>query len=95
MKKKIVFTLSVIAGVALLSLAADSPGPKPGEADGLRELRAQVTQLSSEVERLRQLRAEVETLQQRTKSLESSIENLKRSNVPTPLNLQPGAGGAK
>jgi len=83
MKKKILFTVSVAAGIALISLAADSPAPKSNEADDIRELRAQITQL----------RAEVQTLQQRTQSLESTVADLKRPQMPTPLNLQPGAGG--
>jgi cell division protein FtsB len=83
MKKKILFALSLVAGVALISLAADPVGGKPTQNDdAIRELRAQVTQL----------RAEVDTLRQRTKSLEATVDDLKRSHIPSPLNLQPGAG---
>jgi hypothetical protein len=82
MKKKILFALSLVAGIALISFAADPAGGKADPSDNLRELRAQITEL----------RAEVNTLRQRTQSLESTVDDLKRSHVPTPLNLPPGAG---
>ncbi len=82
MKKKILFAVSLAAGVTVLSLAADPVGQKPAESDALRELRTQITEL----------RAEVETLRHRTQSLESTMEDLKHSRVPTPLNLQPNPG---
>ena len=81
MKKKVLFALSLAAGVALVSLAADTAGGKKSDdSDTIRELRTQITEL----------RAEVNKLHQRTETLESSVEELKRSHVPTPLNLQPG-----
>jgi len=55
--------VSFAAGIAFISLAAESPAPNSSDADAIRELRAEVTQL----------RAEVQTLQQRTKSLESTV----------------------
>src|SRR4051812_34328801 len=79
MKKKLsVLALPLISGVALLSLAADSPASKSksADADTVRELRTQIIEL----------RAQVETLRQRTQTLESSVEDLKRSHVPVPLN---------
>jgi hypothetical protein len=82
MKKKILFALSLAAGVVLMSLAADpAGGKKSDDGDTLRELRTQLTEL----------RAEVNQLHQRTETLESSVEELKRSRIPTPLNLQPGS----
>ncbi len=81
MKKKIVFALSLVVGVALLSLAADPAGQKSTDSDTIRELRAQIAQL----------RGEVETLRHRTQTLESTVEDLKRSRLPAPLNLPPGS----
>jgi outer membrane murein-binding lipoprotein Lpp len=83
MKKKMLLALSLVAGVTLLSLAADSAGGKKSDdSDALRELRAQITQL----------RAEVDTLRHRTQSLEATVDGLKRPQMPTPLNLQPSQG---
>jgi hypothetical protein len=86
MKRKLsVLALPLVAGVALLSPAADSPASKSKstDADTVRELRTQIIEL----------RAQVETLRQRTQTLESSVEDLKRSHVPVPLNLSPSSGG--
>lgn len=84
MKRKILFALSLVAGVALMSLAADPAGgePKESDSDTIRELRTQITEL----------RAEINTLRQRTQSLESTVGDLKRSPTPKPLILQPGTG---
>ena len=83
MKKKILFALSLAAGVALISLAADpASGKKDVESDAMREFRAQITQL----------RVEVDTLRHHTQSLESTVDELKHSHMPTPLNLQPSGG---
>ena len=83
MKKKILLAFSIAAGVVLISLAADPAGAKKdADSDAIRELRTQITQL----------RAEVETLRHRTQSLESTVENLKRPQMPTPLDLQPSRG---
>ena len=83
MKKKVLFALSLAVGVVLISLAPDPVGgKKDAESDTLRDLRAQITQL----------RAEVDTLRHRTQSLETTVDDLKRSHLPTPLNLQPSVG---
>jgi len=82
MKKKVLFALSLVIGVVLISIAAEPAAEKPKPDDTIRELRAQIAEL----------RAEVNTLRQRTQSLESTVDDLKRSHVPTPLNLQPGSG---
>jgi hypothetical protein len=74
MKKKIVCILSLVAGVALISLAADPAGGKGGEGDTVRELRAQVAEL----------RAEVDKLHQRTQTLEAKVEAMKGSPAPAP-----------
>jgi septal ring factor EnvC (AmiA/AmiB activator) len=78
MKKKILFVLSLVAGVALMSMAADPADGKASESDNLRELRAQITELRTEVNKLRQ----------RTQTLESTVEELKHSSNPSPPNLQ-------
>jgi uncharacterized coiled-coil protein SlyX len=79
MKRKLsVVALSLVTGAALITLAADSPAPKPTETEAVHELRAQVTEL----------RAEIEKLRQRTQTLESNVEELKRSRTPSPLNFQ-------
>jgi len=81
MKKKVLFALSLVIGVVLISIAAEPAAEKPKPDDTVRELRAQITEL----------RAEVSSLRQRTQSLEATVEDLKRSHVPTPLKLQPGS----
>src|SRR3569833_2706897 len=82
MKKTVLLALSIVVGVVLISIAAEPATEKPKPDDTIRELRTQITEL----------RTEVNTLRQRTQSLESTVDELKHSHVPTPLNLQPGSG---
>jgi len=77
MKRKIVFVLSFVAGVALISLADDPAGGKVEESVTVRELRAQIAEL----------RAEVSKLHQRTQTLEAKIEAMKGSPAPAPSPL--------
>lgn len=79
MKKKILFGFSLVVGIALLSLAAEPAGGKNDPVDAIHELRAQIIEL----------RAEVTILRQQTQTLESTVEQLKRPQMPTPLDLQP------
>jgi len=79
MKKKILFAISLAAGVAIMSLAADPAGGKLTESDSIRDFRAQITEL----------RAEVSKLHQQTQTLESTVEELKRSRIAVTLNPQP------
>jgi hypothetical protein len=83
MKSKLsAIVFSAVATVALLSLGADSSGPKAGDAQAVSELRAQITQL----------RAEVDRLHQRTETLESTVEELKRTRIQIQPNPQPISG---
>jgi len=75
MKRKIVFVLSLVAGVALISLADDPAGGKVEESVTVRELRAQIAEL----------RVEVNKLHQRTQTLEAKVEEMKHSPAPSPL----------
>ena len=83
MKKKIVCILSLVAGVALISLAADPAVGKGGEGDTVRELRAQIAEL----------RAEVNKLHQRTETLEAKVAEMKHSPAPSPLVIPYNSNG--
>jgi len=83
MKTKILFILSLVVGVALISLAADPAGGKVAESDTVRELRAQIAEL----------RAEVGKLHQRTQTLESTVEEMKHSRTPSPVVMPPIPAG--
>jgi TolA-binding protein len=79
MKNKLIITLSLVVGVALISMAAEPAGKKLTEADAVQELRTQITEL----------RAKIQGLESQTKNLESTVEQLKQSQTrtPVPLNL--------
>ena len=80
MKRKLSIALTLVVGVAVVSLAADLSGGKPQtDQNAVRELRAQITEL----------RAKIQGLENQTKNLESTVEQLKQSQTrtPVPLNL--------
>ena len=82
MKNKLIVALSFVAGVVVISVAADLSGAKPQtDHEVVQELRTQIIDL----------RAKIETLEGRTQSLESRVEQLKQSHEqahsPTPLNF--------
>lgn len=84
MKRKLSIVLSLVAGVAIVSLAADlSGGKSQAQADQnvVQELRMQIIEL----------RAKVQSLENQTKNLQFTVEQLKQSqqsHAPTPLSLQ-------
>ena len=84
MKRKLSIVFSLVAGIAVVALAADSSGGKPqtqtqADQNAVQELRGQIAEL----------RAKVQSLENQTKNLESTVEQLKQSQsrVPTPLSL--------
>jgi hypothetical protein len=78
MKKKLAISLFMAISVAIVSLAADLSGGKP-QADRVtnEELRTQIVEL----------RARLQALEGQTKQMESTVQELKQSRVPTPLNF--------
>ena len=79
MKRKLSIVLSLVVGVAVVSLAADLSGGKPqADQSAIQELRTQIIEL----------RAKVQTLESQTKNLQSTVDQLKQSHVPAPLGLQ-------
>jgi TolA-binding protein len=83
MKRKLSIVLSLVIGIAVVSLAADMSGGKSQQADqtGVQELRSQITEL----------RAKVQSLESQTRILQSTVDQLKQSqqsHVPAPLSLQ-------
>jgi hypothetical protein len=78
MKRKLAVVLSLVAGIAVVSLAADLSGGKPQkDQDAILELRGQISEL----------RAKIQGLESQTRNLESTVAQLKQSRVPTPLSL--------
>ena len=82
MKRKLSIALSLVAGIAVVSLAADLSGGKPQaqtqvDQNAVQELRGQIIEL----------RAKVQSLENQTKNPQSSVDQLKQSHVPTPLSL--------
>ena len=77
MRKKMLL-LCAAAGAGMIAFAEVTPTPKP-------PANPEVTEMRNEIERLK---AKVEMLDLRTKSLESTVEQMKRSRVPSPLNFQ-------
>jgi TolA-binding protein len=84
MKRKLSIVLSLVAGIAVVSWAADFSGGKPQadqkpqtDQNAVQELRAQITEL----------RAKVQSLENQTRTLQTTVEQLKQSQtrVPTPL----------
>ena len=85
MKRKLSIVLSIVAGVAIVSLAADLSGGKPKtDQDGIQELRGQIAELRATVQRLE---GQVRGLESQTKNLESKVEQFKQSPAPVPMNL--------
>ena len=75
-RKMLLLAWCAAAGVALISFAEVTPGGKSPTS-------SEVSQMRSELDRLK---AKVESLESRTKSLEFTVEQLKQSHSPTPLN---------
>jgi hypothetical protein len=85
MKRKLSIVLSLVAGVAIVSLAADMSSGKPQtDKDAVQEMRAQLTELRTKVQRLE---GQVQGLEDHTKKLEAAVEQLKKFPAPTPMNL--------
>ena len=80
MKKRLILLLCAATGVGIIAFAEITPAQKsPAPAT------AETTQLRDE---LKQLQAKVEMLEFRTKSLESTVAQMKRTHSPTPLSLE-------
>jgi hypothetical protein len=77
MKKKMIMVLLLCAatGVAVISFADITPGEKP-------RANAEMSQMRDE---LNQLKAKVEMLEFRTKSLETTVAQLKQPPQPVPM----------
>ena len=79
MKKKLILLfLCATTSVGIIALAEVTPGQKPSAT-------TEVSQMRDEIKRLQ---AKVELLEYRTKNLESTVEQLKRSHAPAPLTFQ-------
>ncbi|HEY2081777.1 MAG TPA: hypothetical protein VGI88_03255, partial [Verrucomicrobiae bacterium] len=79
-KKMMIMLLCAAAGVAVISFADITPGEKPAA-------NAEMAQMRDE---LNQLKAKVEMLEFRTKSLESTVAQLKQPPHLMPLNSPQG-----
>jgi hypothetical protein len=76
MKKRLMFLLLCAAmGISVISLADVTPGAKPPADDERAQMRAEIDQL----------KAKVELLEYRTKSLESTVAQLKQPPHLMPL----------
>ena len=76
MKKKLIL-LCAVTGVAIIAFAEITPQKPPVTTD--------VTKLQDDIKRLQ---AKVEMLELRTKGLESTVEQMKRSHTLAPLSFQ-------
>jgi septal ring factor EnvC (AmiA/AmiB activator) len=76
MKKSMLLLLCAAMSVGIIAFAEIAPAEKPSE-------NKEVSQVRDDVKRLQ---AKIELLEYRTRSLESTVEQLKRSHSPTPLN---------
>jgi len=73
-KKLMVVLLCAATSVGLIAFAEITPGQKPPATNEVSEMRDQI----------KRLQAKVELLEYRTKSLESTVEQLRRSHTPAP-----------
>ena len=79
MKKKVMpLLLGVALSGAIIAFAEVTPGQKPSSGTEMSQMRDEINRL----------KAKIELLDYRTKSLESTVEQLKRSRPPAPLTLQ-------
>ena len=76
-KKMMVLSFCAAMSVAIIAFAEITPGEKPSPNSEVAQMR----------EEMGKLKAKIELLEYRTKSLESSVEQLKHSHTPTPLSL--------
>jgi hypothetical protein len=77
MNSKLWLGVTLALGVVVVTWAADAPKGKPVADPSVQELRAELTAL----------RSEFLVLQERTKRLETTVEELKRAPSPVPLNV--------
>jgi len=77
-KKLMLLLLCAVTGVGIIAFGENPQGQKPSAT-------AEVSQMREEIKRLQ---AKIELLEYRTKNLESTVEQLKRSQAPAPLNFQ-------
>jgi hypothetical protein len=81
MKKKIMFLLLCAAmGIAVISIADVTPAGKPPADSDISQMRTEINQL----------KAKVEMLEYRTKSLETTVAQLKQPLHPMPLTVPQG-----
>ena len=86
MKKRMILLLCAVTGVGIVAFAQITPSQKPAAP-----ATTDVSQMRDEIKRLQ---AKVELLEYRTKSLESTVEQMKRSHTPSPLTLNMTAPAA-
>jgi hypothetical protein len=76
-KKRLILLLCATTGIGIIAFAQITPSQKPAAP-----ATTDVSQMRDEIKRLQ---AKVELLEYRTKSLESTVEQMKRSHTPSPL----------